>query len=68
MRLLRHRDNLLAVGRKREQGSCAPDTDNGHECPGKGLFPCHTDPAATHAGAVVHNALPGDRQGQRMAL
>ena len=68
MRLLRHRDNLQAVDRKRQQRPRPPDTDNGHQRPGQRLFPRHTDTAATHAGTVIHNALPGYRQGQRMAL
>ncbi|MNV14909.1 hypothetical protein D3C71_1056080 [compost metagenome] len=68
MRLLRHGDNLQTIDSKRQQRPCSPDTDDGHQRPGKRLLPRHTDTAATHAGTVINNSLPGHRQGQRMAL
>ena len=68
MRLPGNRDYLHAVNRERQQYSRTPDTNDGHQCPGKGLLPRHTDAATTYTGTVIHDALPGCRQGQGMAL
>ena len=62
------RGDFSLVQGKRQQRTRTPDSENYHQRPGKGLFPRHTDTAATHTGTVVNDTLPGHRQSQGMLL